>query len=114
MLDDLIKIADFLDREGRSSEASLVDYFIRKFAVGGINVGPEIGYIPEDEISDYSSVFNPDGTLKREQGRFDIPEDELEELTQLSDILKEPESVSIEYARNLAKEMSESILDDIV
>tara|TARA_R110002020_G_scaffold50716_1_gene143022 strand:+ start:6372 stop:6716 length:345 start_codon:yes stop_codon:yes gene_type:complete len=113
MINDLIKIADFLDKEDMGRDADLIDYFIKKFSVDKDNVGPKISYIPEDELDDYSSVFNPDGSLKQRPSSIDIPDDEIEDLKILSEHLNNSEQVSIEYAHDLAKKMSDAIISDL-
>jgi len=113
MINNLIKIADFLDKEDMGQDADLIDYFIKKFSVDEDNVGPKIEYIPEEELDDYSLVFNPDGSLKQRPSGIDIPDDEIEDLKILSEHLNNSEQVSAEYARDLAKKMSSAIVNDL-
>ncbi len=111
-INNLIKIADFLDKEGKGSDADLIDYFIKKFSVDGGSIGPVIAHIPEEERDDYEKVFNPDGSLKR-RSSFDVDDDEVEDMKLLSETLRGAQQVSSEYAHNLAKQISEAIDSEI-
>ena len=60
MIDQLVKIADFLDKNNRKIDADLIDYIIHKYASDDLNAYFDSGLsrdIPHDEREDLQNVL---------------------------------------------------------
>ena len=61
MIDQLVKIADFLDKNNRKMDADLIDYIIHKYASDDLNSYFDSGLdksIPQEEREDLESVLD--------------------------------------------------------
>lgn len=85
MLKDLVRIADFLDKSGRTKDADLIDYISQKYADGDLKEFFRKG-MQKDFIQ---SEFGKRNLKKASYIDERIPADEIEETERLLDSLHE-------------------------